>query len=373
MNLRYWKITIHAVCIVVLSIIFSKITYDLSNLPNLGSVQNMDITDFYNYVANSRDVAKCDSNIIVIDAGTASRAQIGYALQTISSNQPKAIGLDFIFQNRGDDFVDSILVSAILETDNLVIATDAKSNNHSFFESLLDSAQLGYVNFGKPYDVVRKYEPCIKNGNEYLYSFASQLLRISKANTPFMDDPNYINYPSVSFDTVSIYNIENRLEDIQDKYVLIGSLLENDDVHVTPVDQEMHGVQIHAHILSTMLSKEKVTRINPWIQWTMAIIVIFLLILARVYFMFSSNSAGDIIVRILQLFVVWLFVYMGYLLFIHWKIYCDISMATFSCISLLVADIWQATLYIYAKSRNRLIKTFDHARTIFVDLYKKIN
>lgn len=355
MKHNFIKVSVHSFCIVVLSILFCQyIPFDFSNMPNFGAVQDMDITDFYNAVANSRNVAQLDTNVVIVDIGQSTREQIAESIEIINECEPKAIGLDVTFVGNKDPQQDLRLVETIVSTPNLVVSTDFNGDLCSFFEDLLPSTQKGFANLGDEGTVIRQYFPSFPRGSDSIYSFAFQMLRVSGAGQKVAEkqnigDDNYIIYPSKEFNTFTFDSIRERGDELTNKYVLIASISEKEDTHITPIDQRMNGVKIHAYILSSMLSTERITKANPWLQWIISIFVVFLLIYARVCFMLSSNSTGDILVRILQLFVVWAFVYSCYLLYIHYYIYCNFSMALYSCISLLVADIWQAGLYLYDK------------------------
>ena len=165
--------------------------------------------------------------------------------------------------------------------------------------------------------------------------------------------PIKTNLPLSRSCSCSISSIRKVSYSIEGKIVLVGTLAYNEDIFYTPTDMRMNGVCVHAHILSTMLSAKKISYLPKSVQWIVAFIVIFALIFLRVYFMFGGNAMGDFIVRIMQFLVVWIFVYVSYLLFIHYYLYCDLSIALLSCISLLVADAWQAGLYVISRINRK--------------------
>lgn len=349
-----FRITLHSLCIISISIIFCKmIPYDFANLPNLGVSIDWNITDFYNMVANDRYESKCDTNVVLVDIGSTSRKELVDVLELIYDCEPLAIGLDVIFDSPKDES-DYELVKIITEIPNLVLASSIDKRKRSFFDNLISDKNKGFAEIGDENKVIRQLYTNNICGSDTLHSFASQIVNISGL-TLYKQSNNgdYIIYPSIEYDTIHINDIEQEHERLRGKIVLIGTLANNEDIYYTPIDKRMNGVCVHAHIISTILSKKSITHLGKPIQWIAAFIVIFIMLFMRVYFMFSSNAMGDFLLRIMQLFLVWLFIYISYLLFINFQYYCELSIILLSCISLLVADAWQAGLYVFEKARKK--------------------
>ena len=352
------RITLHSLCIFALTVLFCKlIPYDPANMPNFGASIDRDITDFYNSVANERQEARLDTNIVLVDIGLAGREQLANALELISFHNPLAIGLDVVFDTPKDYYEDSCLVSAIQSIDNIVIASALDDDKKSFFDDGISFQFKGFAELGDVNNVIRQYYTDSICGKDTIRSFASQVIRQSGLEQQRRSkNGDFIIYPSIEYDMINIDEIQDSREKIEGKIVLVGTLAYNEDIFYTPTDMRMNGVCVHAHILSTMLSDKKISYLPKSIQWIVAFIVIFALIFLRVHFMFGGNAMGDFIVRIMQFLVVWLFVYVSYLLFIHYYLYCDLSIALLSCISLLVADAWQAGLYVVDKVKKSHFK-----------------
>lgn len=351
------RITVHSLCIMTLAILFCKVVpYDPANMPNFGASIDRDITDFYNMVANKRLESKCDTNVVLVDIGLASRLEIADALDLINDSEPLAIGLDVLFDNPKDES-DSALIEEILSIPNLVVASSFCNNTKSFFDELIPLQNKGFAELGDKNQVIRNLFTDSIIGADTLRSFASQIISSAGLRPQkWSNNGDIIIFPSIEYDTLRLEEIEECHDRLKGKLVLVGSIADNEDVFYTPTDMRMNGVCIHAHILSTMLSDKNISYLRKPIQWTIAFVIIFILILLRVYFMFCGNPMGDFLTRMAQLFVVWLFVYVSYLLFIHFLYYCDLSIALLSCISLLVADAWQAGLYIFNKTNLKYIK-----------------
>lgn len=349
------RITLHSLCIFALTVLFCKlIPYDPANMPNFGASIDRDITDFYNSVANDRQEARLDTNIVLVDIGLADRDELADVLDLIYDCDPLAIGLDVVFDSPRDNADDEKLVNTILNIPNIVIASSFDKEKRSFFDSIVPEHNKGFANIGDEDKVIRQLFTTRVSETDTLRSFASQIIRMSGITTSNKSkNGDYIMFPSIEYDTLRIDEIEQEHERLNGKLVLIGTLAYNEDIFYTPTDMRMNGVCVHAHILSTMLSDKKISYLPKSVQWIVAFIVIFALIFLRVYFMFGGNAMGDFIVRIMQFLVVWIFVYVSYLLFIHYYLYCDLSIALLSCISLLVADAWQAGLYVISRINRK--------------------
>lgn len=350
-----YRIALHSLCILVLSVIFFKIIpYDPSNLPILGLSIDSDITDFYNSVANKRPLQKRDSNVVIVDIiGLTNRAEIAEALDLVSRCEPLAIGLDAVFDSPNNETEDQSLVNTILSIPNLVLASSLDPTSRSFFDNSIPLQNKGFINLGDDDQIIRRLYTDSICGTDTLSSFAAQIVRISGI-TPPRDYSNgdFILYPSLRYETLTIDEIPQKHDHLTGKLVLMGALNDYEDLFYTPIDLRMSGVSVHAHIISTILGDKKITSLDERIQWVVVLLVLFALISLRVYFMFYGNALGDFLLRIAQLFLVWLVVYIGYLIFIHYYKYCDISIALLTCISLLVADAWQAGIYIYGKIKK---------------------
>lgn len=345
MKQQLLRIIAHSICIVVLSVLFCKIIpYDPSNLPNLGSPLEMDVTDFYNSVANKQFIPKCDSNVVIVDIGAASRYELAEAIDAISYCEPRVIGLDVIFDSQHDHDEDEFLLQTIKSVPNIVVASSLSDAKRSFFDENIPLTNKGFAELGDESEIVRRLYVNQISGTDTLRSFVSQMVQLAKVGVKEPINGDYIHYPALDYYVININQIEQEHKILKDKFVLIGTLANNEDVFYTPIDLRMNGVRVHAHILSTFLSERRIEDFSKISQWAIALVVVFGLIFLRMYFAFGGNSLGDVIMRITHLFAVWLFVYIGYILFVQFHLYCDLPIALISCISLFVADIWQAII-----------------------------
>lgn len=346
------RILLHSIGITLLSVIFCElIPYDAANMPNFGSSLSMDITDFYNSVAQQQIVSHRDTDIVLVDIGMPSRREMAEALEFIAACEPRVIGLDVVFDAPKENEIDDLyLVETICDIPNLVMATSIYPDSRSFFDAVVPAEKKGFAELGDDQQIIRQFDTHYADDSTELLSLTARMLLMSGINPPVPShNGDYISYPGIEYDTLHISEIVELHDLLKGKFVLMGTLSPTEDIFYTPTDLRMNGLGIHAHILSTMLSPQRISHMNRVLQWIIALMVVFVLIMVRVYFMFSGNALGDFSLRILQLFVVWLFVYFSYTLFIHHHLYCDLSIALLTCISLLVADAWQAGLYLVKK------------------------
>ena len=150
------------------------------------------VSDYFNVVANSRNKRYLDTNIVVVNIDTLDatrRNDIAQIIEVINALEPKAIGLDVIFERPQDD--DTQLIEAIADCDNIVIASTLRQvegtlmftpNKESFFRPLFDDKEYGVINIPSKFEksVVRKFPTSfdMTDGTKRL-SFVSALTQMT--------------------------------------------------------------------------------------------------------------------------------------------------------------------------------------------------
>lgn len=144
-----------------------------------------------------------------------------------------------------------------------------------------------------------------------LYSFAFEVLRQFGIS---MDLPKQqgilINYagPSGTFPTKHFYQVYKELlpmkETFKDKIVLIGAtspVLQ--DIHRTPFDKNMPGVEIHTNVIDTLIKKNYINQLASYVNILLIFLVSFLVIFFILYFGPFTSSILVIIEAISLIFV----------------------------------------------------------------------
>ncbi|MFH1157173.1 MAG: CHASE2 domain-containing protein [Pseudomonadota bacterium] len=171
----------------------------------------------------------------------------------------------------------------------------------------------GHIHFDIDADgILRKMFHRLTCNNTYLESFAYAIYSTVKPYNPrpldlgsnakqqdipviYQEDPYYINFsgpsgtvPMISFSDV----IEGRWPPafFKDKIVLTGVTCAGIEERIyTPFSQDgqrMHGIEVHAHILDTLLADKPIKQTHQWVRWIVASL------LSMVFFFIAIRLQG---------------------------------------------------------------------------------
>lgn len=208
-----------------------------------------------------------------------SRAVLADIVTEVSAGKPKAIGLDILLSEPGDQ--SEALASAIKASKVVVLPVAGQFNRQSQkafaliakglvapLPQLAEGATLGHINVLPDYadGIVRRIEPFIKYQNQIYPTFAQSLWQVGTGQTPspiagFRNSP-FIDFVGKTggFGIISAADIIAKKVPpayFKDAYVILGptalGLLE--DRYLTSIDRQypMNGVEIHANILQGLL------------------------------------------------------------------------------------------------------------------------
>ena len=371
--------------IIITMVTFIVSTFLVNNLSEAISIDptekkaDIEFGDIYNRVASNRAVQNFNPDIVIIGVDSCSRSDIASLIDAVSYVGPKVVGLDVFFEFASDN--DELLLSAISDCENIVLPLrvdyDSVSNSFtnpqgSFFYSALDNATYGVVNF--PSDkssVLRQFRPAFTaDGNKY-NSFATAIAQKVSDNSYMhlvnrnndLEDINYSATEFAEFDAFEIID-EERFprqgieEIIRDKIVLIGGLNIATDKHITPIDNGMAGVKIHAKIIDTILGKRYIRHSHFAVDLLISFIFCFLFAYINLCSKQSEkwNNIESLLIRVLQLGLVYIFLVVGCRWFINYYISIDFSCALLMiCNSAIITDIWLGIKELYAKRGSTIL------------------
>lgn len=303
------------------------------------AIKNHDIMDIaFSKFRNHNDPAFFDPRIVIINSKVTNREQIANTVGYLNRNKAAVIGVDILFDTVYYTKQDTLLQNAFLSTEQLVLGTtflETKNHYESKLEFQSDSffsknKHQGYVNLGTNDGYsVRAFEPYhVINGIE-TKSFAMQIASmynpdINKLSQLKAHTKEWINFkrlqpgvqnmraPFNSKQAVHyvMLHIDRFLEDssqfdsnyFKDKIVLIGFCGENDnslsmhDRYFTPLNEQytgrslpdMHGVVIHANIISMILDQDFIFDIPGSIIFILSVLIFFIN-----YFVFKKMAPKD--------------------------------------------------------------------------------
>jgi len=336
------------ICIITgLAALLSKtILYSFTSMPAFKSmieVKDVQMSDFYNRVSDSKSIRELSQNVVLISVDGKSREQIARVIECVSMEHPKAIGVDLLFEYPFDS--DSALIESV-NGENVIMAAVDMGNGERTTSYFCDSTfRIGMVNMmaASSGSVVREFLPTYPEGNCFALEiikdvYPSQYCGLLNEK----DGKKVIYYPSIEFPIIEADSVITgvNMGKLQDKVVLIGDCNNMADMHVTPIGT-MSGLNVHASIIETIIGERYVKSFSPFANWLIAILSCLLFVTLNVFVAKKIPAVGKLVIRVVQLLVLYLFFAFGCWLFIHKHINIDFSLSlAMIALGLLAYDIW---------------------------------
>jgi len=312
----------------IISFIFSVIVSVFMVAGFLNTYESMISDAFYT-------PSETDKNIVIIAIDDYSIRNLGllpwpreyYAKVLENINQSRVIGIDIIFDTESNPENDSKLAYAIKEN-NVVLAAQYQSfliiDGKLYGEILLKpneilgtpdiDFEIGFVNLYIDQDgVVRSFIPRV-SGAENLEHFSVKIVEKFTTKNPNLKSSrmliNYYAEPG-GYNYIPFYDVYNKSISpsyFQDKIVLIGvtSPVEHDDYTVPISNKDMPGVEIHANLIQSILTRDYLYYQSD--IFSIGIIILFALITGLLLYRFRIYIA-TIILAIITIVFVFLSIY----------------------------------------------------------------
>ncbi len=314
------------------------------------------ISDFYQLVADNREVRVQEHRVVIVGIDGLSREEIADVIEQVNYCAPKVIGLDLFF-GYPQSAVDSLLVEVIRDCPNIVLPTLLRKVDEGYFvreatapHSLYDritTAKRGVVNLeaNSNLDVVRSYRPffLLQEGGA-LPSFAAELLRLYAPDEynvlcERQRELETIYYPSYEYEIISPTEVLEQMDEIQDKIVLIGTVDDPLDMHTTTISKATPGVLIHACALSTLLDANYLYTVPEWLNWVVAILLCTLFVSIGLWL--CGKEIGGLMMRIFQMALLYFVVWIGCRMFLTYRLDIDFTRPLLMVsLGLVALDIW---------------------------------
>lgn len=336
---KIWLFILRAALITLLAALLSKsIIYDISSASLFAPIEkatDFQLSDFYNTTADMRPVRDLSNSIVIVGIDGMSRHEIADLLNFVNMYFPRVVGLDVLFAY---GTADSVLLSAIQQTPNIVLATDAAQVSGTIDPSLVPDASWGAINLAAKdmRDVIRTYQPyIISQSGDTIASFAQALSDLYTGENSTLDiSEKYIYFPSQSYEHFDgslimdgSYTDEQLADMLEDKLVLISDIHNPFDTHVVPLAYMMTGCELHAHIVNTIISKRPIKETPTTISWILAILIAFLISMIDQGLgrsRYASELSG-FMMRVVQIGCIVLFLYIGSYYFVQQRVYINFA------------------------------------------------
>jgi CHASE2 domain-containing sensor protein len=325
--------------ILLLKLVFFN-THYLDPISN--ALSDFQFTDLYYSAIRSKSNA-VNKDIVIVNIGDNSRAQIAEQLQIIESHGPKIIGLDVTFPQLKDSASDQALKEALHGNVPVVLASqfvyeaageeEAHGSHHEtkakrdiitsnpFFEV---EKQEGFGSFlAEEGTTTRYYKPFSVAGEGRLHSFSAKIAEIADKDA-YTDletrkkDSEVIHYTDESFITLDANEItadNPQLDILRGKIVLMGYMGPQlgtkvfEDLHLTPLNKsygghsipDTYGIEIHAHVLSMILQRDYIHEPGKFMLFIISFFVALLHMYLFAYFFVEKHFWFHLAAKTIQL------------------------------------------------------------------------
>gem|GEM_PF-2657705 len=293
----------------LLSVLVPLVVFLFVTMVRLGLYDKLSDVSFLDFAFQARGQLRGDSRIVIINIGAvpAPRADIARAIEVVKRCHPSVIGLDILLDQANASTEDIRLSEAMKGMVPIVVPSGPDS---SFPNSLFlhPNVYLGFADLRLGGDrVVRRFVSAYRHDSQWRPSFAAELAVLAGEPifTRFPCNKDYLinfagNEQSFShFHLSDIIEYENLFgDDLPDevisifkgKIILFGYFADEftsypivSDLYLTPITplfsrsitNGMYGVVIHANILHTMLTGQKITEVKNYWGVGAAFILVF--------------------------------------------------------------------------------------------------
>lgn len=324
-----------------------------------GSGGDFEYTDIYQRVAQRRSVAVLSDDVAIVSVDGCSREEIAEVIDAVSFMSPAAVGLDIFFTYPSEDGLE--VASAVQGCDGIILPVAVgRSDSRSFFygDFPADFAAVNMLSSSSA-DIIRDYSTLFNSDSTVYPSMAHALVAKAGYDVEKPDTQNSpIWYPSVEFDVVEAREIVGPdgfpnldvADRLDGKMVLIGLVDDPGDVHRTPIDDQMPGTRIHAHIVDTIVNSRSVREVSAFWNIVIAFIVCVLFIRLTIFLKSLWDDVGEMLMKLGQLLLIYVFLVLGAHLYIEHMIFFDFSLTIVVLgLSMTVMALIKGSIYIYNK------------------------
>lgn len=346
----------------VLSVMSDKgCVSSLSDLAPIDRELDFKSSDFYQLVSDARAVKVLDEQIVIVPTDNLSRNDICQLIEDISLGNPKAIGLDVFFRFPMEN--DEHFLEVIRNTPELVLAAGILPNdNHvagTYFLDSLNNSLYGVVNMNvqQRYHVVRDFRPYYQTNCGVVDHFSLSLAkRVNPSIAKHFQSTHEISsetvvpidFSSREFDIIEPGDVLEHIEKLKGKVVMLGDINDTQDIFITPVDDNMSGVMVHAYSLSTILGERYYTMIPQWILWLLGLFLCIIFVVVKMWL--KNHSLENLLMRVFQILTMMTITYLGCILFIKYHYVLELSMPLMIiALGLAALDVWDDIVHVTPK------------------------
>jgi len=336
-----------------------------------------------------------DTNIVIVNIGECSRAEIAQMINIVSAYKPKVIGIDAFFKKLKDPFQDSLLENALKNNPNIVLVSkllydenevlyDIEKSNPKFSQHTKHAyANLITEGTEREQKTCRTFDPKEKFNDSILLAFPVALAQYqSPEKVKKFLDRNYeveiinyignitisegIKFTTIDFDQVLEEQFDSSL--FLNKIVLFGFVgrklgsIDLEDIFYTPLNDkyvgkaypDMYGVVIHANIINMILSERFVDQMPEWQSFIFSIIICYFTVALLMYVFKKIPLLYGTVGKLIQLGITFILMYITIKVFYEKNYRLEFSLAIIAV--LLAADLLEVYMEFVKNSYIKLIR-----------------
>jgi len=257
-----------------------------------------------------RDPQPPDSNIVIVNIGRLSRADIARVIERVAAAGPAVIGIDAFFRSLKEPRGDSALAAALQRHGQRVVLVHELADydpatsrfgsvltSHPNFNRWVTNGYANVTNDPASPKTIRSISPIQQVGERQVPAFALALVQrydstaarrcLDRGNAQEVINwrGNHANFFFV--DTTAVLDTTQSLALLRGKIVLMAfiDVIERhrslEDIYFTPTNDryagktfpDMYGIVIHANMISMMLTGQYIDHMPDWLGILLAIVL----------------------------------------------------------------------------------------------------
>jgi len=257
------------------------------------AIKDFSFLDVY-YSENFNPSKTVNTDIVIINIEHRDRFELAQLLEIIKTEDPKVIGVDIIFKEKKEAFIDSMLSKA-LQSDKIItsilIENDEVISSDSFFKNENEPGFINF-NFNSKTDVIREFSSVTTHNDAVYKSFPTRVMRAFSEEKwkEYNYDSKLTHDNSIKFhgdyETFLTFGFDEFMANpdkaiVKNKIVLLGyigtptgNVYDIEDKHFTPINKvtagksnpDMFGIVLHANIVNILLKNDFMFRVsNLWL------------------------------------------------------------------------------------------------------------
>lgn len=307
------------------------LVYDISQISYFAPADksaDFQTSDFYQLVDQSRPIHSFCDEVVMIPIDDLSRPEIATVIHELSTMAPKVIGIDLLWgypQPETDIYLREILKSMPCPT----IIPDTTAYIYNQVDNLIQ----GDVTLNNAGGKCIRY---LAGANSMPFKIAAL---IDKKTVENIDSADLIRFGHYEFNIIEPDEISDNSDAIRNRAILIGTMTDPSDMHDTPVTATMPGMLIHANSIATILDSKRIRKSSVWFDRLLAIILC--VIFVRFNLKAKSRAGGDLIMRIFQLCLLIIIIFVGTTIYLYTGLSINFSFPLLIIVSAALAtDVW---------------------------------